>query len=62
MKIIGGNTEVGIETKFGFFNKNFEYSTMVAPNFVQELCKITEDKDGFHIGCGIRLETFLFNS
>jgi xanthine dehydrogenase iron-sulfur cluster and FAD-binding subunit A len=62
MKIIGGNTEVGIETKFGFFNKNFEYSTMVAPNFVQELCKITEDKEGFHIGCGIRLETFLINS
>eukprot|EP01080_Neovahlkampfia_damariscottae_P005713 gene5713-9533_t len=55
MKIVGGFTELGIESKFGFFNFNFEYSTLVSPFSVPEMTKIIEDKYGVHFGCSVRL-------
>ena len=51
-KLITGNTEVGIETRF----KNLHYSHLIHTIGVDELCSITNDVDGtIHVGGAVTL-------
>ena len=51
-KLITGNTEVGIETRF----KNLHYSHLIHTIGVEELCSITNDVDGtIHVGGAVTL-------
>jgi len=50
-KLIVGNTEVGIETKF----KNFEYKTFINPTHVPELNVLSFNQDGLTIGSSVTL-------
>eukprot|EP00605_Chrysophyceae_sp_TOSAG23-4_P001631 GSChrysophyteH1.ASY1.ANO1.1791.1 assembled CDS len=50
-RIIVGNTEVGIETKF----KNFEYPTLINPSRVKELKSITLDEAGLTVGAAVTI-------
>lgn len=50
-RIIFGNTEVGIETKF----KQQHYPVMIYGGEVQELHYIREGRDGVEVGAGVRL-------
>lgn len=50
-KIIVGNTEVGVEMKF----KYFEYPLLVLPNQITELTKIEVMNDGVRFGSAVTL-------
>ncbi|XP_063958717.1 xanthine dehydrogenase/oxidase-like isoform X1 [Lytechinus pictus] len=57
-KLIGGNTEIGIETKFG----NKLYPILIDVNHIRELKELTVKGDGVLIGAGVTLngvDTFL---
>ena len=51
-KIINGNTEVGIETKF----KDRFYGVIIHPRHVKELNKIEVESDGLKVGASATLE------
>ncbi len=50
-RIVVGNTEVGIETKF----KNSVYPVLVTSAAVSELAAITEDAAGLHVGAAVTI-------
>ncbi|CAL4993427.1 unnamed protein product [Urochloa decumbens] len=50
-KLIVGNSEVGIETKF----KNAQYKVMISVGHVSELNTLEVKEDGIHIGSAVRL-------
>lgn len=50
-KIVVGNTEVGVETKF----KKFDYKVLVYPARVKELTKVIVTDDGIEIGSAVTL-------
>ncbi len=52
-KLVVGNTEVGIETKF----KNFEYPVLVNPSHVNELKVLELEEGGLRVGSALSLET-----
>lgn len=57
-KIVVGNTEIGVETKF----KNMLYPVIIQPSLIPELVKITETSQGVKIGASatlIDVEKFL---
>lgn len=57
-KIVVGNTEIGVETKF----KNMNYPVIIQPNVVPELLEISETREGVIIGASVTLidiENFL---
>ncbi|WVZ57391.1 hypothetical protein U9M48_007782 [Paspalum notatum var. saurae] len=50
-KLIIGNSEVGVETKF----KNAQYKVMISVTHVPELNTLKVKEDGIHIGSAVRL-------
>eukprot|EP01041_Mallomonas_annulata_P005146 gene5146-10286_t len=52
-KLVVGNTEVGIETKF----KSMEYAVLINPSHVPELKAIQVQSDGIYIGSAITLNS-----
>lgn len=52
-KLVVGNTEIGIETRF----KNMEYSQLINPSHVMECKKIDVEKDGLRVGSCVTLNT-----
>ncbi|KAK8445619.1 hypothetical protein SEVIR_9G359200v4 [Setaria viridis] len=50
-KLIIGNSEVGVETKF----KNAHYKVMISVTHVPELNTLKVEEDGIHIGSAVRL-------
>uniref|UniRef100_A0A0D9VSA3 FAD-binding PCMH-type domain-containing protein n=1 Tax=Leersia perrieri TaxID=77586 RepID=A0A0D9VSA3_9ORYZ len=50
-KLINGNSEVGIETKF----KNAQYSDLISVTHVPELHNLIMKEDGIHIGSSVSL-------
>jgi xanthine dehydrogenase/oxidase len=50
-KLIIGNSEVGVETKF----KNAQYKVMISVTHVPELNTLKVEEDGIHIGSAVRL-------
>ncbi|TPX43151.1 xanthine dehydrogenase [Synchytrium endobioticum] len=53
-KIINGNTEVGIETRF----RAWKYPVQIYPNSIPEMRTITESTDGITIGAAVQLAAF----
>jgi len=51
VKIVVGNTEVGIETKF----KGFKYPVLATPVLIPELSAITETAQGVFVGASVTL-------
>jgi xanthine dehydrogenase/oxidase len=47
-KLVVGNTEVGIETKF----KNLVYPVIICPTRVPEMCSVAAAKDGSGVVIG----------
>ncbi|ONL99116.1 Xanthine dehydrogenase 1 [Zea mays] len=50
-KLIIGNSEVGVETKF----KNAQYKVLIAVTHIPELNTLKAKEDGIHIGSAVRL-------
>ncbi|KAL5219138.1 hypothetical protein ABZP36_019822 [Zizania latifolia] len=50
-KLINGNSEVGVETKF----KNAQYKVLISVTHVPELLTLKVKEDGIHIGSSVRL-------
>ncbi|KAG8062933.1 hypothetical protein GUJ93_ZPchr0003g17317 [Zizania palustris] len=50
-KLINGNSEVGVETKF----KNAQYKVLISVTNVPELLTLKVKEDGIHIGSSVRL-------
>jgi xanthine dehydrogenase/oxidase len=60
-KLIFGNTEIGIETKYNYFGKQNLYKTFVNTEQIKELTTIEEKKNGVSFGSSVslsRLEEF----
>ncbi|KYQ89070.1 xanthine dehydrogenase [Tieghemostelium lacteum] len=53
-KIVVGNTEIGIETKF----RNVVYPVIISPTRVAELNQISSTDDGIHLGASVTLSEF----
>lgn len=49
-KIMGGNTELGIETKDNFFFQQYDYENYIDPALIKELSAIEETQDKIKIG------------
>ena len=53
-RLVVGNTEVGIETKF----KAMEYPTIINPSRVPELCSLNSTSDGVIVGAAVTINAF----
>ncbi|KAL6258955.1 hypothetical protein P5V15_008880 [Pogonomyrmex californicus] len=50
-KIVVGNTEIGVETKF----KNLIYPTLIQPTQIKEMYRIIETQDALRVGASVTL-------
>ena len=51
-KIVGGNTELGVEVKF----KHCDYPVYVSPSMVKELTAVMIEEDGVRLGAAVSLD------
>eukprot|EP00164_Ancoracysta_twista_P007973 GFYU01011433.1.p1 GENE.GFYU01011433.1~~GFYU01011433.1.p1 ORF type:complete len:1346 (-),score=473.75 GFYU01011433.1:262-4254(-) len=54
-KMVGGNTEIGIETKF----KNFKYHVLINTNQIEELSTFSRTSDGIEVGASVTLTAYI---